>query len=788
MLVTWPECGCPFPETNFFGTSSLLLLFIKCSLIELLRVAEPDHEEVDSRVSSGITSIYFLSRKEIFMKRTHLPFIVCGMAVFVILGGGLPLHAQTRSKSRPTTATPKKISTENQELLRQAEDLFEFGRFEESLAATRKILEQAPSSVGAHRLYVRIRLAQTSNPFAVADEYRARMAAEPKNPVYPLVLALEPYLTFATKDAEELYIRTAELTPLEWAWGQYALGWLKKQQGDHEAALEAFRKAAELEPENASLVQYLARVLVQRKQYDEAIAVGQKLIRSNPQRYSAYLDLWKAQMAKTGATAETARQVEKELEALNARPEKSPRLLQCLAEAYSTLLNQPEKAKSVTEELRKTYPDWGKFSGSDYLWIQNQTGLVRRYFFFGPRKYHYERLKTALELPDRNARIAALEALDKESLDEDFLVLLYDNLLQQYDVNDLSKMETMAAKTVHLDPENVGVYFLVANQMVNRRDLHQTALAYAEKLVEATKTMLPAKRPENFDEQTWKEDFGESKQKANLQIQQAKAYSMLGRVLFEMGDYPKAEAALRKANPVYDPTWGGTGYHLGMTLDKLGKPIEAAEKLAQVAAEYGGGSTGHKQVTPSGERIDFGAKAEQALRDLEKRHPTIKIRTVANRTRAEINDGLRGYVAKNFIREEPRDFELTSLTGRRIRLSDLRGKVVLMNFWASWCGPCVEEFPHLKSLFKKYVKEDVEFLSMNTDQNREAARAFLDRERPVFPVFFGEGVQALYRVKGIPHTVFFGRDGKVRYRSVGFSSEQTEAEFQIVLEELLKEQ
>ncbi|MBX7223476.1 MAG: tetratricopeptide repeat protein [Blastocatellia bacterium] len=721
------------------------------------------------------------------MKRAHLAFTLCGMAVLVLLGEGSPLQAQFPSKSKPPSTPSKKIQPEIQEQLRRAEDLFEFGKFDEALAVCDKILRQAPQAVGAHRLYVRIRLAQTSNPFVVADEYRAKMAAEPKNPVYPLVLALEPYLTFATQDGEELYIKTAELTPLDWAWGQYALGWLKKQQGDHEAALAAFRKAAELEPENASLVQYLARFLVQRKQFDEAMAVCQKLIRANPHRYSAYLDLWKAQLAQTGTNPETVRQVEKELEALNARPERSPRLLQCLAEAYGTILNQPDKAETVTAELRKTYPDWGKFSGTDYLWIQNQTGLVRRYFFFGPRKFSYNRLKEALELPDRNARITALETLTKEPLDDQFRGLLFDHLLQQYDANDLAKMETLAAQTVQLDPENVGVYYLVGTQMANRQDMLKPALGYAEKLVAATKTMTPAKRPDNFDERAWKADFGEAKQQANQQIQQAKAFSLLGRVLFEMGDYAQAEAALRKANPMYDPTWGGTAYHLGLTLDKLGKPLEAAEKLAQVVAEYGSESSGHSAVTQTGARIDYGARAAQALRNLEKRYPTIKTRTVVTTTHSEVTEGLRGYVAKNFIREEPRDFELTSLTGRRIRLSELRGKVVLMNFWASWCGPCVAEFPHLKALFHKYRKEDVEFLSMNTDQNREAARAFLDQERPVFPVFFGQGVQALYRVKGIPHTVFFGRDGKVRYRSVGFSPDQTEAEFQIVLEELLHE-
>lgn len=116
------------------------------------------------------------------------------------------------------------------------------------------------------------------------------------------------------------------------------------------------------------------------------------------------------------------------------------------------------------------------------------------------------------------------------------------------------------------------------------------------------------------------------------------------------------------------------------------------------------------------------------------------------------------------------DFTLADANGQVITLSDLRGQVVMINFWASWCAPCRQEMPLLEQIHQRYAPLGFTLLGINVEENPADGQAFL-RERPVsFPVLYDpeNGVSKLYDVVAMPSTVLIDRQGNVRFLHHGY--------------------
>lgn len=116
------------------------------------------------------------------------------------------------------------------------------------------------------------------------------------------------------------------------------------------------------------------------------------------------------------------------------------------------------------------------------------------------------------------------------------------------------------------------------------------------------------------------------------------------------------------------------------------------------------------------------------------------------------------------------DFTLTARGGKTVSLSQFKGQVVMINFWATWCGPCRQEMPLLESIHKKYGKMGFTLLGVNVEPDPKAAEAWL-KETPVsFPVLFDtkSEVSTLYSVSGMPSTVIIDRKGTIRMIHRGY--------------------
>jgi peroxiredoxin len=134
------------------------------------------------------------------------------------------------------------------------------------------------------------------------------------------------------------------------------------------------------------------------------------------------------------------------------------------------------------------------------------------------------------------------------------------------------------------------------------------------------------------------------------------------------------------------------------------------------------------------------------------------------------------------------DFTLKSLEGRNLRLAEQRGQVVLVNFWATWCGPCKQEMPHLNRLYDKYRASGFVLLGVNVDEDLRQASGTAARFGLHFPVLLDtdKAVVRLYDLNSMPATVLIDRDGKVRYLHRGYR-EGLEAAYEQQIRELVKE-
>ncbi len=116
------------------------------------------------------------------------------------------------------------------------------------------------------------------------------------------------------------------------------------------------------------------------------------------------------------------------------------------------------------------------------------------------------------------------------------------------------------------------------------------------------------------------------------------------------------------------------------------------------------------------------------------------------------------------------EFRLTSLDGRQVSLSDFKGKVAMVHFWATWCPPCVQEMPMIEKLYRDFLGKDLEILAVSVDEGgAEAVSSFLKQNKLSLPVLLdpGAAVSKSYGTYKFPETYIVDRNGIVKYKAIG---------------------
>jgi tetratricopeptide (TPR) repeat protein len=232
----------------------------------------------------------------------------------------------------------------------------------------------------------------------------------------------------------------------------------------------------------------------------------------------------------------------------------------------------------------------------------------------------------------------------------------------------------------------------------------------------------------NFQTQNYKEAAIAFRQAAELKPDnQAEMYNALGVVLYLQNDnklLDEATTVLKRSIELSGGKVVKAYHHLGIVLIKAGKTDEGIAALKS-----------YLEASP--DAYDAG-----------------QIRLIiANPKMAGENIAL--------------PFKVTSSEGEELSLEKFKGKVVLLDFWASWCGPCREDMPHVRSIWKKYSGDQFIIIGVNLDSNRKAFEDYAKQEEITWPQYYdgrrwGNQLAQLYKVDAIPRTVLIDQDGIVR--------------------------
>ena len=134
------------------------------------------------------------------------------------------------------------------------------------------------------------------------------------------------------------------------------------------------------------------------------------------------------------------------------------------------------------------------------------------------------------------------------------------------------------------------------------------------------------------------------------------------------------------------------------------------------------------------------------------------------------------------------DFALVSNTGETVRLSDQRGKVVMLNFWASWCGPCRKEMPLLDELYRRYSAAGFMLYGVNVEEDSTDAKKLVKELGVTFSILFDTQSQAgtLYNIDAMPTTIVIDKKGEIRFVNRGYKAGD-EVKYREEIRELIKE-
>jgi len=245
--------------------------------------------------------------------------------------------------------------------------------------------------------------------------------------------------------------------------------------------------------------------------------------------------------------------------------------------------------------------------------------------------------------------------------------------------------------------------------------------------------------------------------------------SSYAKALYETGNYEKAIASIEEQLKSNRNAASNTTLNLSLanSYAKVGKELDAFLLL-------------EKFVQKNGKSKD----SEELLKSLYAKLNNGKsdFNVYSAKLDSEIKEANLAKYKAEMIKKEAPAFSLVNREGKTVSLADLKGKVVVLDFWATWCGPCINSFPGMQAAVNKYKDDkEVEFLFIDTWQReenyKELVEQFITKNNYTFHVLFDEmkdrekATTTAYGVKGIPHKVVIDKEGFIRFESSGSGSD-----------------
>jgi thiol-disulfide isomerase/thioredoxin len=326
-----------------------------------------------------------------------------------------------------------------------------------------------------------------------------------------------------------------------------------------------------------------------------------------------------------------------------------------------------------------------------------------------------------------------------------------------------------AAALLESIPRKDGNYFnSLAWGLIEKGQELEKAVAWAKTGVDLLRNPDPSTKPPYLSEARWKK---------GLESQLGMVLDTYAYGLDKMGKPDEAEKAYEEA----------------YALTK-GREAEINERVVECYVKNG---KYDKAMAVALQCVEKGQSNDPLIEQYKKAYIKSKgsdagfdelLSTAKNKAIADLRDELK----KKLVNKPAVDFSLRGLDGKFVKLSDLNGKVVVIDFWATWCGPCVASFPSLQQVYDKYRSNpDVVILALNTWENEEGAereakvRKFMEEKKYTFPVLFDDNFVYKYGVEGIPTKFVIDKKGMIRFESIGFAGAKMVNEMTVQIEMLL---
>jgi thiol-disulfide isomerase/thioredoxin len=401
-----------------------------------------------------------------------------------------------------------------------------------------------------------------------------------------------------------------------------------------------------------------------------------------------------------------------------------------LSQAYQ-YLQQPQEADRVLAEASQRFP--GSEIGEQRALSQLQRSESVEVFMQRARQF-------LIDYPKSSARINLMQAMVKTAADQSRIELL----------------QSAFAQIPALPPQ---IAYNAANYLGAVDSLRSTALEMADVGIRNATTEQSTSRPGYIGPSEWAE---------MCRVNVSNLWFVKGAILAAMGRTEEAMADMQKSIDVGGTQADANTYsmYVGM-LRSAGKNAEAIS-IAEKAMAAGAASA---QVTTTWRELMRARGATDA--DISDRDAELKKQAISV---------ARERMVKEMLNQASIQGTFTTLDGKPVSLSDWKGKVVIVDYWATWCGPCRQSFPSMQKLYEKYRSNpNVVFAIVNVwerDKQKDRptiVREFLQQNTSyTFPMYIDptDEVVSRFGVTGIPTKFYIGKDGRIQFKEVGYLPEE----------------
>lgn len=530
----------------------------------------------------------------------------------------------------------------------------------------------------------------------------------------------------------------------------------KIDEAKRKLSFESFAKARELNPNSVSANYIYGVYLNYDKRFAESLPLLKKTVALSPQVAHIRQQYWSAIL--NGQSDKTEEQRKTEVIAdisnlLRLRPD-SLSVLDAISTAYARDLEMPDKQKEVDAIILKKFPQSAQ---AERILINK----IRRFDYVGKDK-KVDKLKRRQLVQMLRNFINRPKNYEERYLGEAYSNLFYE-LKDNKKISD-EKLLEIANKITQYPQLNVdGTYSMIAKGLTDRKMFRE-----AERFVNVGYEKV---RKEIEQQRTYIKD--EKELEKNLNAMNATLSGALGWIYFKENRLDEAEKKFTQAIKLNN--------EVTYLYNNLGQVYEAKKEFDKAENAYiDAFSTFYGKENPNGDALkSLYQKRNGKLEGFEAYF--IKVKEIERNRRKE-----RVLSAKIKDSKSLTPFTLKNLDGKPTLSTDLKNKIIVINIWGTWCGPCVQEMPEVQELHKKYLGDkDVAILTINNDGDSALVKKFMTDKKFDFAVLQDENYLQPVGISSFPTTWFIDREGKISFIQVGNNGKLLE-EFVWRIEEMKK--